>query len=56
MRRLRMTRELIDTLNKMKECLLNGTGISLNRKELHLVIKYINDLEIEISGGYETND
>ena len=48
-----MTRELIDLLKKMKEHLLRGAGINLTKKELHLVVKYINDLEIEISGGNE---
>lgn len=52
-----MTRELIDLLNKMRLCLLHSTkGITLTKHELHLIVKYINDLEIEISGGYEDND
>lgn len=51
-----MTRELIDTLNKMKDALLHGQEIRLSKKELSLVIKYINDLETEIAGGYEDFD
>ena len=51
-----MTRELIDLLNKMRQVLLNGQEIRLNKKELRLIMKYINDLEIEIAGGDETNN
>lgn len=52
-----MTRELIDLLNKMRlELIHSRNGITLTKRELHLIIKYINDLEIEISGGNETND
>lgn len=51
-----MTRELIDLLNKMRQALLNSQEIRLNKKELRLIMKYINDLEIEIAGGDETND
>lgn len=52
-----MTRELIDLLNRMRETLLRSNkGYNLTKEELRLIIKYINDLEIEISGGDETND
>ena len=52
-----MTKELIELLNKMRESLLKGRyGIKLNKQELRLIIKYINDLEIEIAGDYDFED
>lgn len=50
-----MTKELSELLKRMKQSLLHGEGIRLTRKELSLVIKYINELEIEISGVDEDN-
>ena len=50
------TRELNEALTKIRQELLKGNGVSLTRQELHLVVKYINDLEIEITGDYEDNN
>lgn len=50
------TRELNEVLTKIRQELLKGNGVSLTRQELHLVVKYINDLEIEITGDYEDNN
>ena len=46
-----MTKELFEVILKMKEKLSNNVGIELTKKELSLVMKYINELEIEISTG-----
>ena len=51
-----MTKELNEVLQRMKQCLLYKLDIKLTRKEIHLIMKYINDLETEISGGYEDID
>ena len=46
-----MTKELFEVILKMKEKLSNNVGVELTKKELSLVLKYINELEIEISTG-----
>lgn len=51
-----MSKELIDLLKEMKSKLLRSEGIELSKKQLSLIIKYINELEIEISGGNEIDD
>ena len=48
--------EVFRLIKKIRQELLKGNGVSLTRKELHLVVKYINDLEIEITGDYEDNN
>lgn len=48
-----MTKELSEIIERLKTAAVYGTGISLDKKAVRLVIKYINELEIEISGGYE---
>lgn len=50
-----MTKELSELLKRMKEKLLHSEGITLTKKDLSLIIKYINELEIEISGVDEDN-
>lgn len=51
-----MTKELNEVLERIKQALLHKEPIKLNKKELHLLMKYINDLETEIAGGYEDID
>lgn len=46
-----MNKELFEVIKKMKQNLINSKGIELTKKELSLVMKYINELEIEISTG-----
>ena len=48
-----MTKELHEVLQRMKGALLVKRGITLDNKALRLVMKYIKELEIEISGGNE---
>lgn len=48
-----MYKELSELLKKMKHELLNSQGIRLSRKELSMVIRYINELEREISEGID---
>ena len=48
-----MTKELSEVLQRMRTALLYGLGITLDKKALRLVMRYINELEIEISGGNE---
>lgn len=48
-----MNKELYELLMKMKSELLNNQGITLSKKELSLLLKYINELELEISGGID---
>ena len=48
-----MTKELSDVLSRMRTMLLHRRSITLNKNELRLVMKYIHELEIEISGGNE---
>ena len=48
-----MTKELNEVLQRMKVNLAYKHPVSLNTKELSLVMKYIHELEIEISGGNE---
>lgn len=48
-----MNKELYELLNKMRERLLHGCSIELSRKELSMVIRYINELEREISEGID---
>ena len=49
-----MNRELADLLQKLRKSLMyERTGITLTKSELRLIIKYINELEIEITGDYE---
>ena len=45
-----MNKELYEVLNKLRKSLLNSTSATLTKKEIHLLIKYINDLEKEITG------
>ena len=51
-----MNKELYELLNKMRERLLHGCSIELSRKELSMVIRYINELEREISEGIDEWD
>lgn len=51
-----MTKELYEILQRIKQCLIYKLDIKLTYKELHLVMKYINELETEIAGGYEDID
>lgn len=46
-----MYKELHELLVRMKISLSNDDRIVLTKKELNMIIKYINELEIEISGG-----
>ena len=46
-----MNKELFEVLKKMKNELLHKQGITLNKNELRMILRYINDLEIEIAGG-----
>lgn len=48
-----MTREVRETLDKMKDALLRGQEIRLSKKELSLVIKYINELETAVVEGVD---
>lgn len=48
-----MTKELNEVLQRMRIALLHKKGITLDNKDLRLVMKYIHELEIEISGGDE---
>ena len=48
-----MTKELSEILQRMRIALLHKNGITLDNKALRLIMKYINELEIEISGGNE---
>lgn len=48
-----MNKELYELLQKMKDQLLHSQGISLSKKELSMIIRYINALEIEISEGID---
>lgn len=48
-----MTRETRETLDKMKDALLHSQEIRLSKKELSLVIKYINDLETAVIEGID---
>lgn len=50
-----MTKELNEVLQRMRIALLHKNGITLDSKALRLVMKYIHELEMEISGGYEEN-
>lgn len=45
-----MNKELYEVINKLKEGLLKNQRVSLNKKELHLILKYINELEKEVAG------
>ena len=51
-----MTKELAELINRLKQCLLYKLEVKLTYKEVHLLMKYINDLETEIAGGYEDID
>ena len=51
-----MNKELYELLQKMKDQLLHSQGISLSKKELSMIIRYINALEIEISEGIDEWD
>ena len=51
-----MTKELFEVLNKIRHAMLNSRELTLSKKELHLILKYINELEKEISGDYEDNN
>ena len=48
-----MTKELHEVLQRMKTNLVYRHSVTLNPKELSLVMRYINELEKEISGGDE---
>lgn len=48
-----MNKELYEIIKRMKNELLHNQGIELDKKELSLLVKYINELEIEISGGVD---
>lgn len=48
-----MNKELYELLNKMRNELLHGQGISLTKKELSMIIRYINELVEEISNGID---
>lgn len=48
-----MYKELHELLDKMRNQLLNSQGITLSRKELSMIIRYLNELEIEISNGVD---
>ena len=45
-----MYKELADTIKEMKFRLLNSEGITLTKKQLSMILRYINQLEKEISG------
>ena len=46
-----MTRELRETLDKMRLCLLSKREVKLTPEELRLVVKYIFNLETAIVEG-----
>lgn len=48
-----MNKELYDVILKMREQLINKEGIELDKKELALIMRYMNELEVEISIGAE---
>ena len=48
-----MNKELSELLKTMKTELLHNQGITLSKKELRMIVKYINELEIEISCGID---
>lgn len=48
-----MTKELYEILQRMKTNLVYRHSVTLSYKELSLIMKYITELEIEISGGNE---
>ena len=48
-----MNKELYEVLTKLRKSLLNSTSITLSKKEIHLLIKYINELEKEIAGDID---
>lgn len=48
-----MTKELSAVLSRLRNCLLYRRSIELSINEIRLLMKYINELEIEISGGNE---
>lgn len=48
-----MTRELRETLDKMRDSLLHKKPIKLTAKELHLVIVYIMKLETAVVEGVD---
>lgn len=45
-----MYKELADTIKEMKNRLLHSEGITLTKKQLSMILRYINQLEKEISG------
>ncbi len=51
-----MTKELYEVLHRMKVNLAYKHPVSLNTRELSLVMRYIHELEEEVSGGDEDND
>lgn len=48
-----MTKELFEVILKMKQNLFNSQGIELTKKELSLVMRYINELENEVTGDID---
>lgn len=48
-----MNKELYDIILKMRNQLIKREGIELDKKELALILKYMNELEVEISIGAE---
>ena len=45
-----MNKELYEVIKKIKISLLHSQNLTLSKKELHLLIKYINELEKEVAG------
>ena len=49
----KMTKEIYDVLMRMKEALIHNNSVTLTKKDLHFILKYINDLEKELVGENE---
>lgn len=51
-----MNRELNDVLNKIRKTLISSMKqLTLSKRELHVLLKYINDLEKELGTEVEIN-
>lgn len=51
-----MNRELNDVLNKIRKTLTSSMKqLTLSKRELHVLLKYINDLEKELGTEVEIN-
>lgn len=48
-----MTKEIYEVLLRMKKALMHNNSITLTKKDLHFILKYINDLEKELVGDNE---